>query len=100
MHAIRRPFPRRAAIDGIEEADARLVAELGAGGPVEPRVCRRWKLLLKVGRLPILDEQDGMAPNRAHRRERRIEVDVELIPAEDRDIDVVAGAAAFLHRDD
>src|SRR2546425_11538631 len=100
MHAIGAPRTRRTAVGGIVEKPPRLVAELGARGPIEPRVRRTRMFLRDLGSLPVFDEEDRSATGRLQRGEGGIEVDVELIPPKDGDLRVVPRAAALLHRPD
>src|SRR5690349_3850144 len=96
MDAVHRPGTVRTPVCRIVEEHARFVAEFAARLPIEPRVDRARMLLRDLRRFPVLDEEDGMAPRRAEGGDGRVEVDVELIPAKDRQLRVVTCAAAFL----
>ena len=87
-------------VRGIVEEDPRLVAELGARGPIEPRVCRMRIFLREVRSFPVFGQQDRVAAKGPQRGDRRVEVDVEQIPSKDRDVRVVPNAATFLHGND
>src|SRR6266498_186886 len=100
MNAISGPTPAASTVRGIVEEDPRLVAELGARGPIEPRVCRMRIFRREVRSLPVFDQQDRVAAKGPQRGDRRVEVDVEQIPSNDRDPRVLPNAAAFLHGND
>src|SRR6478672_8945710 len=100
MHPVGAPRATATAIARVVEEYTRLVAEFGARRPIEARRRGTRIPLCELRRLPVFNKQDGISAQGTQCRNRRVELDVELVPSKDWHLRVITRAAAFLNRDD